>query len=218
MSVYRIGRNATKLNKVVKFTLPMSLKNLTSLRLYRILLRQIRALPAQHIFLQPPLNPNESYGKAEHIPNSKAFNSTRDDIFRLLCSWNSHNTFGPADTALIGKNTNDPWWNWYMSLVSQSSNNYNSNYSDYNDDDDDDDDDEKNEMCGWTNRDTLHQAVRFAFDFGKQLLLHDTEKEKIVQYQTFAIRAIRSLEQVRHMHQLSSISIQDGLRVVATSR
>jgi hypothetical protein len=182
--------------------------SLTSLRLYRILLRQIRTLPANQILLQPPLNPDEHYGRAEYFPKSRAFHLTRNDIYRLLYCWNNH-----PDTDDEKKNCNNPWWEWYSNWVVTNSKDTN----DVTDDDHTDDYHRKDEIRGWTNRDTLYQAIRYAFEYGKQHV-QDMEKSKIVQYQNFAIHAIRSLEQVRQLHELSSISLQDGLCVVATSR
>ena len=201
---------------------PSSTASMTSIRLYRILLRQLQSLPAMDhssLLLQPPLNPRD-YGRARIVnlyPNSSsAHNMEEDDnnnnkqsLLHLFSRWQT----------LDNKGNDDPkseriLQSWYRTVTGDD------DWIPTSPEDDDDDDvedvEEEPSLSVWTTHRQLHEVIRFAFDSSKQL----NDPELLVGYQRLAIVAIRSLQDQEFLHYRTSVSTNDqhGVRVVATSR
>jgi hypothetical protein len=174
-----------------------SISNIVSIRLYRILLRQLQALPTQTPFLlQPALNPRD-YGRAKLV-NSLHFEESKD-ILKLFSRWlNTIPGSGVSD---------DEGDEVYQELVGKDAVN--------NDDDDTNTElwslvDDATDICAWTTREAVQRAVRAAFA--------SDIATNVKQRHTYAFAASRFLRDVESMLERSSVSTQDGLRVVATSR
>lgn len=159
-------------------------KNVATVRLYRILFRQLRALPTDETFiLQSPLNPRD-YGRARLMTTPE---SSETDLFQLFARWYEE------------ENDDEDINDWYQGLVGRELAD-----EDYQHDDDVD-------TCLWTSQEDVRNAIRVAFRAS-----HDTLPT--IAQQRFAIMAIQWLQDVETMLQRSSVSVENGLRVVATSR
>ena len=177
-----------------------SKSNIVSIRMYRILLRQLQALPPQTPFLlQPALNPRD-YGRAKLV--SSLYFEENKDILKLFSRW--LNTIPGG-----GVSSDDEGDEVYQELVGTDAVN--------NDDDDDHTNPElwslvdgATDICAWTTREAVQRAVRAAFASD----IATTVKQR----HTYAFAASRFLRDVEGMLERSSVSTQDGLRVVATSR
>jgi hypothetical protein len=159
--------------------------NVATVRLYRILFRQLRALPTDTSFiLQPPLNPRD-YGRARLM--STPDESSDTDLFQLFARWYEE------------ENDDEDINDWYQDLVGRELAN-----EDYQHDDDID-------TCLWTSQEAVRSAIRTAFRASHATL-------PTISQQRFAIMAIQWLQDIETMIQRSSVSTENGLRVVATSR
>jgi hypothetical protein len=121
-----------------------------------------------------------------------------EDILRLFSRWL---------TTIPGRNgasddDNDDEIEVFQELVGKNDNNTLGSLDDGGTTDD---------VCAWTTREVVQRAVRTAFasDIGT---MHVNQRHK------FAFAASRFLQDVEIMLERSSVSTQNGLRVVATSR
>jgi hypothetical protein len=159
-------------------------KNVATVRLYRILFRQLRALPTETPFLlQPPLNPRD-YGRARLMNTPE---SSETGLFQLFARWYEE------------ENDDEDINDWYQDLVGREL-----AHEDYQHDGDID-------TCLWTSQEAVRSAIRTAFRASHATL-------PTIAQQRFAIMAIQWLQDVEKMIQRSSVSTENGLRVVATSR
>lgn len=161
--------------------------NAATVGLYRILLRQIRALPETPFLLQPTLRP--VYGIQTWRQSVLPLETQDKSIFKLFCIWN--------DGAF--KTRNDSVYDWYKDLVGNNL------------------EDEEGwvrgnmDYCLWTSREALTNAARTAFSAPL------TDLCPMATRKTLAIVAVRVLNLFERLLQQSRVSMHDGLRVVATS-
>jgi hypothetical protein len=162
--------------------------NSATVGLYRILLRQIKALPENSFLLQPTLRP--IYGIQTWRQDVLPLETQDKNIFKLFCIWN--------DGAF--KTRNDSVYDWYKDLVGNNL------------------EDEVGwvrgnmDYCLWTSREALTNAARRAFSSPL------TDLCPMATRKTLAIVAVRFLNMLERLLQQSRVSMHDGLRVVATSR
>lgn len=114
--------------------------NVATVRLYRILMRQLQALPAQeHFMLQPPLNPRD-FGRARLMTSATSVpKSSPKELFKLFTKWNQAE--GDDDDEIL---------QWYQELAGEAL-----EESDFHDDDLDN--------CLWTAHGVVLDAMRTAF-------------------------------------------------------
>lgn len=183
------------------------ISNIVSIRMYRILLRQLQALPAETPFLlQPALNPRD-YGRAKLV-NSLSLEED-DDILRLFSRWL---TTIPAPN--VSDDDNEDEVEVFQELAGKNAIVINDN---------DNNNSSKNKLwslvdggatddvCAWTTREVIHRAVRTAFT-------SDIGRINVKQRHKYGFAASRFLQDLELMLERSSVSTQNGLRVVATSR
>lgn len=172
------------------------ISDVATVRLYRILLRQLQVLPSNSFLLQTPLNPQD-YGRARliHSLSPKAAGSQLANgyeihaLCKLFARWLLADENSREEEASILM--------WYKDTIGQEL---------HNDRDHDDFD-----MCSWSSREILLSSLRTCFR-AKKSTVH--KKEKL----GFAIKASLYLQNVARMQEKSTTSIKDGIRVVATSR
>jgi len=184
-------------NMVAKFSC-RGISDVATIRLYRILLRQIQALPSHSFLLQTPINPRD-YGRSRLLHSLKPgiiCDDQTDEIkkkslCKLFARWLLRNEMGIDDedtgSVLV----------WYKDNTGQ----------DFHEDEDHDDFD----MCSWTSQAMLLSFFRSSFR-AKISGLPTMEKHR------FAITAVKSLQDVAGLIDQSSTSTKFGMRVVATSR
>mmetsp|Transcript_9356 Transcript_9356/g.10676 ORF Transcript_9356/g.10676 Transcript_9356/m.10676 type:complete len:316 (-) Transcript_9356:282-1229(-) len=168
--------------------------NLTSIRLYRILLRELQFLPSRSFLLQQPINPQD-YGRAclfrqasleEDTNNDKGINGAMKNICNFFSRW-------LLNDGSINNSKEEHILQWYKETVGQDVGSQ----------------DDNSGMCLWTSRCALLSTFRHSFRSASDL--SNTERHQ------FAMKAIQTLKGVTMMLERSSTSTKDGLRVVATS-
>jgi hypothetical protein len=150
----------------------------------------LQALPQDYFLLQPPLNPRD-YGRARLVPSSVSDKvDSKTALFQMFTLW--YTGYGD-DTQ-----KDDQVLSWYRAMVGRDFHQDREGHVDEFD------------TSLWTTRNDIKRAVQAAF----RAQIHLSS----IALQRLAILAIQSLQSAETMLSRTSTTLNDGLRVVATSR
>lgn len=193
---------------------PNKKNQLTTIRLYRLMLRSCRLLEdpksgkATEVLLQTNLSASD-WGR-HSIFTPPASGDVVNDVYRLFYLWNEELDDDEEYDRLTYLPTLEDWY-YQVQKVSQ-------------------DPGERGEgevqstrirfpfiTSGWTTPEQVAMAIQHAFrcDYSKQLLVDDST---IAKFHAWCIQAIRDIQQQALLWKHSSVCVTNGVKVVATSR